>query len=296
MVVVKNDEYAAKLRTGYFVGIDSSDTLQVITQVTDKSGQLWVYMRECKWILSDRIYDGKFKCNVVEESLKNAVMSKRPYDIVRTGANTGLTKKIDTERTYNSLYDISCAVCGAVGYGFKLRHDRVERVLYYEVYNGADRTGVKFAEKFGNMQNAVITLSELDWKNVAYVGGAGEGSDRVFVTVGETDATGFARREMFVDARDIQPEEGESSASYQNKLVARGLEKLAERRKVEGVEFEINPAGYGVQFALGDTVTAIIPERGMIVTVRITGIKRKYENNTESLSLILGDPVIRRNY
>lgn len=480
MVVVKNDEYAAKIKTGYFIGLDNSDTLQVITQVTDKGGQLWVYMRECKWILSDRIYDGTFRCGVVESSLKAAVKNKRPYDIVtakassrlpegyteleyiessgtqyidtgvipaygytaecgfiatnipsgtseswvyavfditvsgyprmrsglvgssyytdasngavytgnageytvskggvsaancslsvyvfsaheKTGAvhtansmyrlyylnfydasgnlinefvpctdpngeaglydtmtdtfhgnlGTGsiiagtkipeeetavLTAEIGTERTYNSLYDISCAVCGAVGYGFKLRHERAEKMLYYEVYNGADRTDVKFSEKFGNMRNAVITLSDLDWKNVAYVGGAGEGSERIFVTVGETGTTGFDRREMYVDARDIQPIEGESEAAYQAKLEARGLEKLAERRRVEGIEFEINPAGYGGRFTLGDKVTAVIPERGMIITVRITGIKRKYENNMESLSMILGDPVIRRNY
>ncbi len=296
MVVVKNDEYAAKIKTGYFIGLDNSDTLQVITQVTDKGGQLWVYMRECKWILSDRIYDGTFRCGVVESSLKNAVTDTRLYDIVKTATDTGLSEKIGTERTYNSLYDISCAVCGAVGYGFKLRHERAEKMLYYEVYNGADRTDVKFSEKFGNMRNAVITLSDLDWKNVAYVGGAGEGSERIFVTVGETGTTGFDRREMYVDARDIQPIEGESEAAYQAKLEARGLEKLAERRRVEGIEFEINPAGYGGRFTLGDKVTAVIPERGMIITVRITGIKRKYENNMESLSMILGDPVIRRNY
>lgn len=296
MVVTKSAEYAEKIKCGRFIGIDSSDTLQVIVQISDNDGQIWIYMRECKWILDDRIYIGTFKCRSVETSLKAAVTASRPYGMIDLADDRGLEATIKTERTYKSIYDISCAVCEAVGYGFRLIHDREAKKLKYDVYAGAERIGVKFSEKFGNMRNAILKICTLDWKNVAYVGGAGEGSERIFATVGDEMATEFERRELFVDARDIQKDEGESDASYLQKLEARGREKLAERKKVENVEFEVNPAGYGSRFSLGDRVTAIFSEHGLNAVIRIMGIKRKFENNMESLELTLGDPIIRRDY
>lgn len=296
MVLVKATDYTEKIRCGRYIGIDSSDTLQVITQVTDKNGQLWVYMRECKYILNDRIYIGTFKCKNAEESLKTAVMDSDPYDIVERAADRGLSAVIRTERTYTSLYDISCAVCEAVGYGFRLIHNRAEKRLQYDVYEGNDRTAFKFSEKFGNLRNAVFKMSELDYKNVAYVGGAELESGRAYVTVGDVDATGTERREMFVDARDIQPEDGEDDEAYLERLIARGTDKLAEQKKVENITFELNPASYGKSFLLGDQITAIFPEYNLTVVVRISEIQRKFEKNLESLTITLGDSVIRRSH
>ena len=61
-----------------------------------------------------------------------------------------------------------------------------------------------------------------------FVQGAGEGDERATVWVGDVNATGSDRREMYVDARDVQPEDGETSTSqsYLEKLADRGGEKL----------------------------------------------------------------------
>ena len=62
---------------------------------------------------------------------------------------------------------------------------------------------------------------------MAVVQGAGEGANRATVTVGLTDATGADRRELYVDARDVQPDEekGETTTSTEptcERLMARG--------------------------------------------------------------------------
>ena len=65
------------------------------------------------------------------------------------------------------------------------------------------------------MQQAAWAFGDGDYANVAVVQGAGEGENRATVTVGLTDATGADRRELYVDARDVQPDEekGETNKS-----------------------------------------------------------------------------------
>ena len=79
------------------------------------------------------------------------------------------------------------------------------------------------------------------------VQGAGEGENRATVTVGLTDATGADRRELYVDARDVQPDEekGETSRSeaYLERLMARGTNKLLEQLRTGSIELTIDAEG-----------------------------------------------------
>lgn len=67
------------------------------------------------------------------------------------------------------------------------------------------------------------------------------------MTVGLTDATGADRRELYVDARDVQPDEekGESNKSeaYLERLMARGTNKLLEQLRTGSIELTIDAEG-----------------------------------------------------
>ena len=89
-----------------------------------------------------------------------------------------------------------------------------------------------------------VELSDTDYANVALVQGAGEGNERATVWVGDVNATGSDRREMYIDARDIKPEEDKNetstSQSYLAKLADRGGEKLLAQLRTGSIEFDVD--------------------------------------------------------
>ena len=110
--------------------------------------------------------------------------------------------------------------------------------MTFVVFQGTDRSVqqserpvVIFSDEFGNLAAPKYTKTSVDYKNKAYVAGQGEGDDRVVVIVDLTD--GEEARELYVDAKDIQQEEGVTAEEYEALLRQRGLEKLAECPKVE---------------------------------------------------------------
>lgn len=163
----------------------------------------------------------------------------------------------------------------------------------YDVYEGAERNGIKFAEQYGNLYNLERLISETTYKNVAYVGGGGEGTNRVFVTTGDTSSTDFARRELFIDARDLQQEEGQTLDEYKTLLMARGNEKLNECTKVQEISFDISAQDFGKAFSLGDIITCVLPDYNSVLSVRVAEFTNTYENNQITTQLTLGNPILR---
>jgi len=108
--------------------------------------------------------------------------------------------------------------------------------------------------------------------------------------------TGLSRRELWVDARDLQsdadPENPLAPEEYRELLVTRGTEKLAENQLVQSFSAEVrtnNPTyEYGVDFFLGDTITVTDERLGVSVDAVVQGIERSVSRSGESMSLILG--------
>ncbi|MBQ6127088.1 siphovirus ReqiPepy6 Gp37-like family protein [Candidatus Saccharibacteria bacterium] len=294
LTVNKDAETLSLLQKGIFIGVRPYDTLMYIYSTEDKNGQIWAYGAEAKWLLTQRVYDGKLVCSNVESTLKTAVMAQRPLPILGTAPDRGLTGRITSQRSYATLFDMSKAWCDSVGYGFRLVHDRAARLLRYDVYEGQVQPNAVYSEKYRNMQNLVRTQSEKMLANVAIVRGGGEGEDRTKVYVGDTTSTGFERQELYVDARDIVFDENEMTQSeYEDMLRARGSEKLAEKVAVDEITFDISSDDYGTVVHLGDTIRCSLPEYGLTASVRITGVTMTYEQNVQTVSLSLGTPVLR---
>jgi Siphovirus ReqiPepy6 Gp37-like protein/F5/8 type C domain len=69
-----------------------------------------------------------------------------------------------------------------------------------------------------SLRSRHYTESELNYKNIAYVAGQGEGIDRRVVELG-TD-TGMNRHEIFIDARDVAEETDSDEPTYTNEVGA----------------------------------------------------------------------------
>jgi hypothetical protein len=96
-------------------------------------------------------------------------------------------------------------------------------------------------------------------KNVALIGGEGEGTARKFAMVG--GGVGLERRETYVDARHISSDTGDGNtlteAEYTAQLEQRGNEELAENTDVESFEGEVETNimyKYGEDFFNGDII------------------------------------------
>jgi len=175
------------------------------------------------------------------------------------------------------------------------------------VWKGKDRTDDQtenswaiFSDSFYNVKNAVYDRDESEYKNFAYVAGEGEGSARVIVEVDLRSSADEERRELYVDARDLQStyqddagnEHTYTADQYRALLRQRGLEKLAEYQKIETVNSDVDPNAnltYGVDFDLGDLCTYRYADVGIETTKRITEIQEVYEGSKQTLSVVFGN-------
>lgn len=132
-------------------------------------------------------------------------------------------------------------------------------------------------------QNGYVGLYELRGEINANI------YDRFTVEVGETDSYGYLRREIYVDARDVQLNEndGETMEQYAERLRLRGLQKLAELLRVETVEYDIDDD----RAKLGDLISISIPQLGIKAISRIVSDKYKSQNNYLQRTVKVGQPM-----
>lgn len=112
-----------------------------------------------------------------------------------------------------------------------------------------------------------------------------------------TAPTGLSRRELWVDARDLQSgEEGSEDQltpeEYAAALTTRGREKLAEKQLVQsfsaGVRMEGAAFAYGQDYHLGDTITVTDRQLGVTVEAVVTGAEYADTADGQSMNLTLG--------
>ena len=149
-----------------------------------------------------------------EVAMMSLLAGAYPLPKVELGGLNGFTESVRFQATYRNLLDYEIKLSKSSGIGFRFRPDFDEKKIYFETYKGLDRTRyqaerafVEFSDKFDNLNSATWRQNSTLLRNVGYVGGQGEGEDRVFVTIGNDSLSGLERREVFIDARDLSPEE-----------------------------------------------------------------------------------------
>lgn len=198
---------------------------------------------------------------------------------------------IDTQVTGENLMEYLYSMLRTTEASYSVTCDLREKRLTFDVWQGVDRRTIAiFSPEWDNLIGVTYEYSNKDYRNYAVVAGQGEGSDRVSVIVDKTD--GAARRELFVDARDLQQEEDESLDDYKARLTRRGEEKLSEYAVVEKCDTQIDTESnlkYMVDFDLGDLCTVTESEHGITCEKRITECEEVYENGAFSLSVTFGE-------
>lgn len=179
----------------------------------------------------------------------------------------------------------------ASGLGWDVWLDQQGKQMVFDVNEGRDLTAsqlslppVIFSVDFDAVRSQNHVDSDIGYRNLAYVGGQGEGVEREIVQVGDSK-TGLERFEVFVDARDLV--DGAD-------LPARGQLKLQEMGQLTSFETEIMPQGpyvYRQDWDLGDVVTVQNKRWGVAVDVRVSEVREIYEPGGLRLDVTFGTPL-----
>ena len=237
----------------------------------------------------------------VEGAMRKAVsdnaIAVRPLSHLVLGNASGLTPECTFQATGKTVLTVCEALGKAAPLGFKTRLDVPGRQWIFEVYAGTDRSAgqterpqVVFCSDNDNIDKPSYTRDSTGYANYAYVAGQGEGGDRVIVEVDQTG--GGERRELWVDARDLQQTDGQSDAEYQAQLTQRGLEKLAEATRSESFTAGAVDTGnyaYLTDWDLGDIVS--FTKWGIRLDERITEVEEVDEGGVVTITPTCGSPL-----
>lgn len=301
----------AKLFEGKYLWSKSFvDTAVIQSIVLDREkGELTVTGNFLDEILRDRIItdivnETKTPEQFMQDWINNYCINpsdpNRKIKKLKLQPETGIGNKVAVQTRGDELPSKIREIATPQKCGFRLVYDYYKDEMWPEIFQGLNRTESQaknslavFSDDEDTAELKNYTRDTKDYKNFAYVAGEGEDADRIIVTVDQTN--GQTRHELWVDARDLQREEGESDESYQKKLIQRGKEKLTESRISESTEFsqeETTSIIYGVDYDLGDLCTVADQKTGIKYDARVEEVVISIEKGTITCIPTIGKPIV----
>lgn len=276
-----------------------ADEAGIVENIEINADTLIIKGRFLSSLLERRIVWTKTTLNTtVELAMRTIVSNMTPIPNLELGDLKNLTETVDLQVTYKNVAITLTKISQVSNTGYIVKFDRINKKMLFECYKGLDRSASQsinpraiFSEEFENITNSKYTLATESLKTVALVGGEGEGDARILVTVGDT--AGLARREIFVDAKDIK-KDTLTDIEYAALLTQKGLEALAKALKSETFESNVDLQSnliYKSDFDLGDIVTCRNRAWNKAIDVRITEIEEVYENGITTITPTFGSPL-----
>lgn len=157
---------------------------------------------------------------------------------------------------------------------------------------------VVFSQSLSNIANTDYIVDRSKLKNTVYIAGEGEGTDRKWynidvnsdVTFGERK--GWNRKELWVDARDIQSEQDNkklTDAEYEELMKQRADEKAKDNDLSEEYTATVTDITkqytYKKDYNIGDFVTIADEELGMEFDAQITNVIVTRQDDREIIDL-----------
>jgi hypothetical protein len=297
-------------------GGDNACIIEIINSDKDENGQKTykVKGRTLEMLLTTRIIWGTYSCvnkysstamyEIVDKQCVNPSDSYRKIPFLECAEDKQFGKIISFQKTGGEVYDSIESIATDAELGFDILFRPREKKLIFKVIEGVDRTVTSMS---GDVSNLVIFSTDLedilsssyytndqDVKTLAYVAGEGEGAERKYIISGNAASKGLLRREMYIDARDLQSEVSNEDGTiikineddYRDMLNDRGTEKLAEQIKSESFEAKMRVIGntqykYGIDYDKGDKVIVQDEDLGVQVIGKITEVSENYDDEYE---------------
>lgn len=256
--------------------------------------------------LAQRVIDKtQYFRNMITEDIVRSLVNTfvinagvRSIPNISLGERKGLGRSRTMQMTGDNLLTKIYELCKEDELSIKLWYDFEQNKMIFEVWQGFDRVDMQnentwaiFSRNFENIVNEEYATDTTKYCNFAYITGEDKGENRVVVEVNRIKE-GEDRKELYVDARDLQKDENMTDTEYQQTLIERGIEKLNENAKIETANFAIDPLSnliYKKDFDLGDKVVYKNDELGFNIENRIIGISEAYENGDKTIDLTFGE-------
>lgn len=281
-----SDGILSLLANDRYIGLTGRNALMTIKTVQAKNGKLIINGFCLLRLLKDRVSTTVVKDGVNgEEAVRALFNAATPFPLLSLGESAGFDGKTKTEMSDMTLLDYAQKIAEEIEVGIRVRRDG--KRLLFEMYK-PNEAAANYSTLWGNIGDPQYTNSTEEYANVAIVAGEGEGSSRITVTAGDTEAKGLARREMYVDARGEQKKDGESSTAYKARLVKYGEEKLEEAKQIVNLSFSVNDDAV----KLGEVVPARVPEYGVSARARVESIRITAQRGKIKKELIVGKTIL----
>lgn len=243
---------------------------------------------------------------VEENAISCPFDSRRDMPILALGDVAGFTQIIVDENgnaarkqvSYQNLLTYTDELLQEYGLGATVILDEDAGKLRYIIYAGSDRSWdnaagndpIVFSKNFDNLTDSSYQYNAATEKNVALIGGAGEGIERFYSLVAG-EQRGLQRREMWVDAASLNRtykdengvEQSYSGTEYSAMLNAAGRQSLSAYVATETfdgtIDIQHSMWKYNRDFALGDIVTAQNDDIGKYVNVRLREVLEVQDEN-----------------
>jgi hypothetical protein len=219
-------------------------------------------------------------------------------------ANRGITKLANEVDSYGNVAIKTEELALKYDLGWRVLFDLVNRQYVFDVFEGRDLSVGQtinpraiFSLEYENVLQQSYTNSDSGYKNMVMVAGIGEGIERKKVLLND-NLSGFDRRELFIDAKDIsnirEDETILTDQEYNALLTERGQSKLSEAQTIRTFESGIivnSNLVYKQDYDLGDIVTTLNNRWGVMLNTRITIVEEVYENDTLDIRLNFGSNI-----
>ena len=297
------DENLSLLQPGNIVGKKGSDEAGIVEDIEKEESDIKNEITAKGRFLSSYMDRRLIKKTVnfsgyIEVAMRQLYSGAVPLPLVELGALNGFTDRAEFQVTMKNLLTYESKLSRAGAIGFRFRPDFKHRKIIFETYKGKDRTfsqhennRVVFSEDYNNLNNAIYRYNNQNLRTFAIVGGQGEGEARTYYELG--GGSGYDLREIFVDAKDINPE-GMTADAYKAALLQRAQESLNAAIVAETLECETDAAinfTYKTDYDLGDIVTVRKKKWNLYMNQKITELSEVYEYGGMTVVPTFGDPL-----
>lgn len=275
-------EYVEIFKKDYYLWMKESEHVMIVEKIQidtdiEMGTHLTVTGKSLEKLLTRRIIweQTRFRSKIntamkkmlTESFISPAIAARKVPNFVYKDA-VGLDDiSVDKQHSGTEVYEATVEFCKLYGLGFIIRLSD-DNEFVFNLYKGEDRSydqlknpTVIFSPRFENLISSEYFDTNENEKNVALVAGEDEGLGAGRRTLVIGDAEGLDRREMYVDARDIQSETEDgtqiSDEDYIARLDVRGKEKMLDYKAETAFTGEaetVRSFKYGADFFMGDIV------------------------------------------
>lgn len=218
-----------------------------------------------KSLLSRRVIWGQFTITgtplyiinaLIQQNLTSPKLALRKIGNVKISYTDNKPCRITKMYKGDNLLDAILSLCKRYGYGIRSTIT-ADNYIKFEFYRGQDKSNQIFMSVTNdNLTNTTYTSDKSNAANAAMVGGEGEGNRQRTASIGRK--TGWARREIYVDASSKTTNaENMTALAYNNILFQAGQDELGKRKEIKGMEAEAVDGvmyNFGSDYSLGDLV------------------------------------------